>query len=204
MNQKQQFADFLEELFPNEWKQILPSFEQFHAELVKVNSMINLYSRRMDPDDIWTVHFLDSLLLLKCMKLESEKVLDFGSGGGLPGIPLLLVKPLLDMILLDAKGKKVKALQDIIQALGLQRCHTAWSRIEDYQPASKFDVIVCRSVRITPAFRDPLLRMLQPNGRIYLYKSRAWEDAELFSSFRVHDVSHLAVGTRNIIEIGKL
>ncbi len=196
--------EFLEEIIPGSGNQLMDQFTEFHRLLVDVNSRINLYSRQMNSDDIWTVHFLDSLLLFKCADLQNERVLDFGSGGGLPGIPLKFVKPHLDMILLDAKAKKVKALQEIIQSLKLQACQPVWSRLEDYHVDEKFDVIVCRSVKITPSYRDSLLRLLKKNGRIYLYKSRSWEDAELFSSFTVHDVSHQAVGTRNIIEIGKI
>ncbi len=204
MGQKEQFTQFLMELLPETWNTVLSQFEILHKTLIQINEHINLYSRQMNPDDIWTVHFLDSLLLLKCFNLDHERILDFGSGGGLPGIPLQLVKPRLDMILLDAKGKKVKALHEIIEALNLEHCYPVWNRLENYHDTEGFDLIVCRSVKIIPEFRDSMQKLLKKDGRILLYKSKSWEDAEQFSSFKIHDVSHVAVGTRNIIEIGKI
>lgn len=204
MEQKQQFIEFLKELLPVSWDTVLVQFELLHTLLMEINSKINLYSRQMNPDEIWTKHFLDSLLLFKCVELDQERILDFGSGGGLPGIPLLLVKPRLDMILLDAKAKKVKALQEIIQALNLTHCRPVWSRLEDFHDTEQFDFIVCRSVKILPIFKDSMKYLLKKNGRILLYKSHSWEDAEQFTSYKIHDVSHPAVGTRNIIEIEKI
>jgi 16S rRNA (guanine527-N7)-methyltransferase len=204
MEPKQEFIQYLKKQFPENWNEVQSHFELLHKLLVDINQKINLYSRQMNQEDIWTVHFLDSLLLLKSFNLDEERVLDFGSGGGLPGIPLKLVKPRLDMILLDAKAKKVKALQEIIRTLNLNHCHSVWSRLEDYHDTEKYDIIVCRSVKILPVFLTPLKGLLKKNGKILLYKSMSWEDAELFSSFKIYDVSHPAVGTRNIIEIGKI
>jgi 16S rRNA (guanine527-N7)-methyltransferase len=204
MTQKDFFIAFLQEEWPASWQEILPGFEALHALLLDYNSKINLFSRQTDPADLWTLHFLDSLLLEKAVKLQQGKVLDFGSGGGLPGIPLKLVHPELEMFLLDAKQKKVKALQEIILSLHLTQCQTVWSRIEDYQVTERFDYIVCRSVKILPPFKTAFKRLLKPDGKLLLYKSKSWEDAEIFTSYRVHDVSHEAIGTRTIIEIGTL
>ncbi len=81
----------MELAFPGRVEALLGVFERYHAWLVSENGKINLFSRQMDTDDIWTVHFLDSLLSTKYVEFGGRCVLDFGTGGGLPGIPLAIV-----------------------------------------------------------------------------------------------------------------
>ena len=100
---KDKFLAFLQEYRPAESRSLAEKFELYLELLSGQNAKVNLVSRRMPPEDYWLYHFLDSILVLKCMEIEAGTALDFGSGGGLPGIPLKLLCPELSITLLDSK-----------------------------------------------------------------------------------------------------
>lgn len=101
--------------------------------LLEWNSKINLISRK-DEDQIWVHHILHSLMLFHRHKIEKgNKVLDVGTGGGLPGIPLAIVYPETNFILIDSIEKKCKAVSDMTDALGLQNVEVWNGRAEEYK-----------------------------------------------------------------------
>jgi 16S rRNA (guanine527-N7)-methyltransferase len=181
MDTKQVFLDFLTQS-GLDGQLLMPSFESFFEILQAKNAVVNLISRNTQPDDYWTKHFLDSLMLLKCLDLSETAVLDFGSGAGLPGIPLKLAAPRCNMTLLDSVGKKVRAMQEMVEALGLDDCVAVNARLEDLSamPAyqHRYDYILSRAVKIEPRYLAPLQRLLTPNGRLLCYKARDLSDIE--------------------------
>lgn len=188
--------------FPERAAQLLPKFELYLEELYAINAQVNLVSRQMIKQNYWLYHFLDSLLIFKCMDLVGGKALDFGTGGGLPGIPVKLVIPAMDMTLLDSVGKKAGCLDQIIDALQLQNCKAVWSRLEDYAKAdsnNRFDYILCRSVRMEPAFFEPMFRLLKTDGMAIFYKAHQSEDVTILPDIKVSDVSLEELGKRQII-----
>ena len=182
------------------------AFERYRAWLVSENSKINLFSRQTDADDIWTTHFLDSLLSTKYVEFGGRGVLDFGTGGGLPGIPLAIVFRDARITLLDSKKKKIAAVRGAAEALGLENCEFSDQRIEDIAGRGCFDIIVSRSVKIEPFYKPILLRLLKPGGKIVLYKSKIlddvyqFEDAEIFNA----EAAELGLGERRIAVIRSL
>ena len=110
----------------------LDQLGQYLALLVEVNETTNL-TRIVDPDDAWPRHILDALQLLALLgELPPEaKVLDVGSGGGLPAIPLAIVRPDLQFTLLEATGKKVEFLSSTAQALGMGNVNVVQDRAEN-------------------------------------------------------------------------
>jgi len=182
----------------------LGAFERYHAWLVSENSKINLFSRQMNSDDIWTVHFLDSLLSTKYVDFGGRGVLDFGTGGGLPGIPLAIVFPDAKVTLLDSKKKKIAAVMEAAETLGLENCEFSDQRIEDIAGRNSFDVIVSRSVKIEPAYKPILLRLLKPDGKIVLYKSKILDDVYQFNNVKIFnaEAAELGLGERRIAVIG--
>jgi len=146
----------------------LASLEAFAALLLGWNKKINLISRR-DEENIWTSHLLHCLsLLLKVDLPAGSSVLDLGTGGGLPGIPLKIVRPDLRLTLLDSTQKKIKAVKDMVSALGLKETKAVWGRAEDVGKEKgynrDYDVVVARAV----ASLDDLVRwsgpFLKPEG----------------------------------------
>ncbi|RLC56550.1 MAG: 16S rRNA (guanine(527)-N(7))-methyltransferase RsmG, partial [Candidatus Cloacimonadota bacterium] len=128
---------------------------------------------------------------------------DFGTGGGLPGIPLNIVYPSSEIYLLDSTHKKINAVKDIIKILDLPSCFTIVSRLEDLESSwfGSFDIIVCRSVKILPKYKSVLFKLIKNNGKIILYKSKLMDDIGQFKKYQIHDVSHPAIGKRKIIVI---
>jgi len=169
------------------------------------NQKINLVSRKTSKDDYWTIHFLDSLLPLEIFDFSGKRVLDFGSGGGLPGIPLKILFPSAEIYLLESRLKKVESMKKFIKKLDLKKCFTIVSRLEDLKEEwnNFFDVIVCRSVKILPKYKKKLFPLLKKEGRIILYKSKILKDVELFEKYKIYDVSHPEIGERKIVEISK-
>ena len=90
---KQIFEDYLKSLELENINQLMGRFEHYYNLLTTTNRKVNLVSRNIPLDRYWVQHFLDSLVALECLDLEGKFVLDFGSGGGLPGIPLKLAVP---------------------------------------------------------------------------------------------------------------
>ena len=110
----------------------LDQLGQYLALLVEANETTNL-TRIVDPDDAWPRHILDALQLLALLgELPPEaKVLDVGSGGGIPAIPLAIVRPDLQFTLLEATGKKAEFLSSTTHALGLGNVNVVQNRAEN-------------------------------------------------------------------------
>jgi 16S rRNA (guanine527-N7)-methyltransferase len=201
---KDKFYSLLQQYRPEQADELLNQFDAYLEVLYAQNQMVNMVSRQMPKDDYWLYHFLDSLLVLKCMDLVFGDALDFGSGGGLPGIPIQLVYPEMKMTLLDSVGKKVRCMQEMITQLELTNCTAVWARIEDYTKVfsgKRFDYIFCRSVRLEESFIEPLYKLLRPGGRAVFYKAHQAEDVTVFRNITVCDVSLEELGKRQIINV---
>ena len=184
---------------------VTDSFHTYFNLLCEANEAVNLISRKTPSQDYWTVHFLDSILPIGLFDFAGKKILDFGTGGGLPGIPLKMLYPTSEIYLLDSTRKKIQAVKNIVKKLDLKECFTIVSRLEDLDEKweNYFDFIVCRSVKILPKYKEAMFKMLQDEGRIILYKSRKLDDVQQFKNYKIHDVSQPVLGERKIIEIKK-
>lgn len=203
--QKEAFIGFLKENFPNNYAELLKSFEIYHRWLITENSKINLISRQTSPDEIWTQHFLDSLLTVRYVDFSDKSILDFGTGGGFPGIPLAIVYPNASVTLLDSRKKKIQTLRSAVDVLQLTNCSFLDVRIEEITDKlyDSFDIIVSRSVKMLPEFRKPLMGLLKIKGMLVLYKSRILDDVALFETPAIIDASNPFIGERKIVIITK-
>lgn len=119
-------------------------FEQLPALYADWNSKINVISRK-DIDNLFERHILHSLAIAKYIQFSAgTEVLDLGTGGGFPGIPLAILFPEVNFHLVDSINKKLKVINHVAEEIGLTNVRTSHSRVEDLK--SKVDFVVCRAV----------------------------------------------------------
>ncbi|MDP3705282.1 MAG: 16S rRNA (guanine(527)-N(7))-methyltransferase RsmG [Legionellaceae bacterium] len=124
---------------------VLDLAEKLEAYLIllhKWNQAYNLTAVR-DIQSMVGRHILDSLAVLPW--LQAPRIIDVGTGAGLPGIPLALARPDLQIVLLDSNGKKTRFLLEVKRVLNLQHVEIIQSRVEDYNPPQGFDTVVSRA-----------------------------------------------------------
>jgi len=112
------------------------------ALLAKWNKVHNLTAVR-EVEDMVTLHLLDSFSILN--HLHSQRILDVGSGAGLPGIPIALVRPECQVTVLDSSHKKAAFLRQAKAELGIDNLQVVCKRVEEYQPEKKFQTIISRA-----------------------------------------------------------
>ena len=166
-------SDIIYSYFPDLSAEQKAQFDQLE-ELYKFwNAQINVISRK-DIDSLYTHHILHSLGIAKVMPfLPGEKVLDVGTGGGFPGIPLAILFPKTHFHLVDSIGKKIKVVQEVSKAIGLKNLVSTHARAE--QVNDSFNFIISRAVTQLKDFypwirgkfaKEPLNKL--PNGVLYL------------------------------------
>jgi len=159
--------------FPDLTDQQRAQIEQLPELYNLWNSQINVISRK-DIDLLYERHVLHSLGIAKIMSfLPGETVLDVGTGGGFPGIPLAILFPKTQFHLVDSIGKKIKVVQEVAKALGLNNVEATHARAE--QVDEKFDFVVSRAVTqlkdFYPWVRTKFNKQSKnklPNGILYL------------------------------------
>lgn len=123
-------------------------YEQLFELYKDWNSKINVISRK-DIDNLYEHHVLHSLAIAKALRFkDGTKIMDFGCGGGFPGIPLAIMFPECQFKLIDGTGKKIRVCQEIASAIGLKNAVAEHLRGEDEK--GKFDFIVSRAVMPLP------------------------------------------------------
>lgn len=133
------------------------------ADLYKYwNSQINVVSRK-DIENIETHHILHSLAIAEVIKFsKGTRILDVGTGGGLPGIPLAIMFPDCSFTLVDSIGKKIKVAQNIVDELGLSNVKVENKRAETINEV--FDFVVSRAVAPMPTLIDWVKKSIKPGG----------------------------------------
>ncbi|MDR4507621.1 MAG: 16S rRNA (guanine(527)-N(7))-methyltransferase RsmG [Candidatus Brocadiaceae bacterium] len=175
-------------------------FAIYAAELMKWNKNINL-TAITSPVEIAVKHFLDSIAPAHYIKPMCS-LLDIGSGGGFPGIPLKIILPSLSVTLIDARAKKVTFQKHIINVLKLQNTKACHGRAEDFCKSQSFtnpfDVIICRALSSFEKFVSVATPLLAKGGSILAMRGRDTEDdikkfnSFLLKSFSAQDTSQKA------------
>jgi 16S rRNA (guanine527-N7)-methyltransferase len=178
-------ADIVKKYFPNLSEKQLEQFELLFPLYTEWNEKINVISRK-DIDHLMLHHVLHSLAIAKIIDFRpGTEILDVGTGGGFPGIPLAILFPECQFLLVDSIGKKIKVVEEIAKALGLLNVQAKHARAEDID--QDFEFVVSRAVtRITP-FYYWVRKKISPNhfhamrnGILYLKGGDLTEELEEF------------------------
>jgi 16S rRNA (guanine527-N7)-methyltransferase len=145
---------------------------QFLALLVKWNRAYNLTAVR-DPLQMVGRHLLDSLAVLP--HLVGDRCLDMGTGPGLPGIPLAIMRPDMSFVLLDSNGKKIRFVRQAVLELGLGHVSVEQQRLEAYHPEQGFDVLTARAFTSLPRMLELADHLRRPGTRVLAMKAEQAE-----------------------------
>ena len=170
--------------------------------LHKWNKAYNLTSVR-DPQEMLVKHILDSIVVSPY--LQGDRFIDVGTGPGLPGLPLAIINPTKQFVLLDSLGKRISFIRNAVRELGLTNVEPVLSRVEEYQPEQKFDGVLSRAFALLKDMTDWCDHLPKQDGYFYALKGIYHEDEgqELDKKFELKDVITLhvpeRVGERHLI-----
>lgn len=178
----------------------------FLEMLVKWNQAYNL-SGIKDPKKMLSLHLLDSLSILPYVR--GRKILDVGTGAGLPGIPLAICLPESQFSLLDSNGKKMRFVFQSSSSLKLKNIDIIQQRVESYQSRGAFDIVLSRAFSTLKQMVERTAHLLAPEGRLLAMKGQLpqQEINEIQEGFRLLDVHELRLpdetATRHLLELGR-
>lgn len=193
-------VELIQKYFPDCTSSQFQQFDQMGALYSEWNAKINVISRT-DIDSLYERHVLHALGIAKCIRfLPGASVLDVGTGGGFPGIPLAVMFPETRFHLVDSIGKKVKVVEAVSDALGLKNLSAQHIRAE--QITTQYDFIVSRAVAQMSTFvawvSDKILPVNHhkiPNGIFYLKGGDLTQELEPFPKAKVTALSdHFSEG----------
>ncbi len=145
------FVEIIFTYFPNLSQRQKEQFSKLGELYADWNSKINVISRK-DIDNFYERHVLHSLGIAKVISFKPKtKILDVGTGGGFPGIPLAILFPECEFYLTDSIGKKIKVVNAVAESLELKNVKGIWSRVEELK--EKYHFVVSRAVAELPEFQ---------------------------------------------------
>lgn len=182
--------------FPNLSEKQIEQFSRLKDLYFEWNEKINVISRK-DIEELYVKHVLHSLAIAKVMKFKSgSDVLDVGTGGGFPGIPLAILFPDVNFHLVDSIQKKILVVTEVANALGLGNVKAEANRVENLN--SKYDFIVSRAVTQMPKFvewiRDKVKKEQKnplPNGVLYLKGGDLTEELQEFPDVVIYPIADI-------------
>ncbi len=179
--------------FPNLTETQIEQFSKLQELYKDWNLKINVVSRK-DIDELYLRHVLHSLGIAKVMEFKAgAKVMDVGTGGGFPGIPLAILFPEVQFHLVDSIGKKIKVVNEVAEGLGLENVKTTHGRVEEVKDT--YDFIVSRAVAQMETFvrwnKGKIAKKQNhdlKNGILYLKGGDLSEELEKYTSATIYDL----------------
>lgn len=197
--------------FPNLSQQQLDQYELLAKEFLSWNEKINLISRK-DTENLFEHHILHSLAIAKVCKFKPQcEIMDIGTGGGFPGLPLAIMFPETKFYLVDSIGKKIKVVQALVEALGLKNVEAEQIRAENVN--RQFDFIVSRAVTYLPDFMQWTKGKISKiqyhdlaNGVLYLKGGDLTEElSTIKNKYKIYDIDNYFEGeffeTKKVIHV---
>ena len=180
--------------FPNLTEDQIEQFKKLESLYQDWNLKINVVSRK-DIDELYLRHVLHSLAIAKVLEFkDGSKILDVGTGGGFPGIPLAILFPECSFHLVDSIAKKLKVVDEVVQGLGLTNVKTTHSRVEAID--GTYDFIVSRAVAIMPTFvhwvKGKIAKQQNhelKNGILYLKGGDLTEELKGYKTTTIYNLS---------------
>ena len=179
--------------FPNLTQQQQDQFIALEALYQDWNLKINVVSRK-DIEELYLRHVLHSLAIAKFISFNpGAQVLDVGTGGGFPGIPLAILFPETQFTLVDAIGKKIKVVQEVVDGLGLENVRAIHQRVEEDN--NQYDFVVSRAVAAMPTFMRWIKGRIKKvsehpikNGVLYLKGGDLGEELQDYRTVQIYSL----------------
>ncbi|MBE5921302.1 MAG: 16S rRNA (guanine(527)-N(7))-methyltransferase RsmG [Lachnospiraceae bacterium] len=190
------FQEGLKQLNISLSEQQLQQFETFYEDLVEKNKVMNL-TAITEWEEVVVKHFLDSLSIVKIVNFAEnggeKKLMDLGTGGGFPGIPLKIAFPELEIVLADSLNKRITFLQGEIEKLGLKKITAVHGRGEELgrkpQYREQFDYCVSRAVANLSTLSEYCLPFVKVGGSFISYKAGNAEEELAKAKSAIHLLS---------------
>ncbi len=187
--------ELIRKYFPELSADQISKFEKLEELYKDWNLKINVVSRK-DIDEIYLRHVLHSLGIAKVQEFKpGSKILDVGTGGGFPGIPLAILFPESTFHLVDSIGKKIKVVEEVSEGLGLENVTTFNQRVEEL--SGNYDFIVSRAVAVMPTFvrwvKGKIAKDSQhnrKNGILYLKGGDLSEELKDYRTAEIFELSN--------------
>ncbi|MGY5351774.1 16S rRNA (guanine(527)-N(7))-methyltransferase RsmG [Wenyingzhuangia sp. IMCC45533] len=186
-------VDIILKYFPNLSETQIAQFTKLETLYKEWNSQINVISRK-DIDELYIRHVLHSLGIAKVQSFKpGSKILDVGTGGGFPGIPLAILFPETEFLLVDSIGKKIKVVKGVAEGIGLENLQAEHMRAEKVR--GEFDFVVSRAVTAMPDFVKWVKKKCckkqnheLKNGILYLKGGDLTDELKDFSNSTLYDL----------------
>ncbi|WP_027137136.1 16S rRNA (guanine(527)-N(7))-methyltransferase RsmG [Gaetbulibacter saemankumensis] len=186
--------DLILKYFTNLTEDQINKFKKLETLYKDWNIKINVVSRK-DIDELYLRHVLHSLAIAKVMGFkDGARIMDVGTGGGFPGIPLAILYPECSFHLVDSIAKKLKVVNEVVEGLGLTNVRTTHGRVEEVQ--EQYDFIVSRAVAAMPTFVHWVKGKISKNqnhelknGILYLKGGDLKEELQDYKTASIYNIS---------------
>ncbi|QOX64800.1 16S rRNA (guanine(527)-N(7))-methyltransferase RsmG [Anoxybacterium hadale] len=175
-----QLIDVLEEMKLPYEQGMIDQFQRYMELILEWNEKVNLTSIT-DQVEFIIKHYVDSVVICECTQFqEAKKIIDIGTGAGFPGIPLAILYPEKEFLLLDSLNKRIKIIQELAAEIGLQNVSFCHGRAEEFAHKKEyrehFDLCVSRAVANLAVLSEYCLPFVRLGGWFAAYKSAAADD----------------------------